>query len=288
MKPNDAVIQVSDLSLYIDTTILDHIDLSIPRGAVVGLVGRNGAGKSTLLRCMVGLAEPTQGAAKLLGCPALDLSDPVRERLGYVAQTPDLFEWMEVHEHLRAIGQAYPRWNEERCLVLACRLGLPMGGRVKNLSVGDQQKLAVVLALAHDPDVLLLDEPVSNLDPMTRNEFMRSLFVDRRLGEETDERGVLDAERTIVISSHLLSDLERVVSHVAFIRQGRLQLFEAWDAMLEHFRLIPQPGSDLPRAAVVCQNVAAAQCVIDTRLAPVWADKGRALSLDELFMELNS
>jgi ABC-2 type transport system ATP-binding protein len=285
MNPNEAVIEVERLSLYIDTTILDQITLTVPRGAVVGLVGRNGAGKSTLLRCMVGLAEPTQGAAWLLGCPALDLSDPVRERLGYVAQTPDLFEWMEVYEHLRVIGQAYPRWNEERCLVLACRLGLPMGGRVKNLSVGDQQKLAVVLALAHDPDVLLLDEPVSSLDPMTRNEFMRSLFVDRRLGEEA---GVLEAERTIVISSHLLSDLERVVSHVAFIRQGRLQLFEAWDAMLEHFRLIPQPGVDLPRAAVVCKTPGAAQCVIDTRLAPEWADKGRVLSLDELFVELNS
>jgi ABC-2 type transport system ATP-binding protein len=133
--------------------------------------------------------------------------------------------------------------------------------------------------------VLLLDEPVSNLDPMTRNEFMRSLFVDRSLGEES---GVLDAERTIVISSHLLSDLERVVSHVAFIRQGRLQLFEAWDAMLEHFRLIPLSMPDLPAAAVVCKNSAAAQCVIDTRLAPEWADKGRVLSLDELFVELNS
>ena len=285
MNPNETVIEVERLSLYIDTTILDNITLTVPRGAVVGLVGRNGAGKSTLLRCMVGLAEPTQGTARLLGCPALDLSDPVREHLGYVAQTPDLFEWMEVYEHLRAIGQAYPRWNEERCLVLACRLGLPMGGRVENLSVGDQQKLAVVLALAHDPDVLLLDEPVSNLDPMTRNEFMRSLFVDRSLGEES---GVLDTERTIVISSHLLSDLERVVSHVAFIRQGRLQLFEAWDAMLEHFRLISLPGDDFPRAAVVCKNPAAAQCVIDTRLAPEWEDKGRVLSLDELFVELNS
>ena len=285
MNSNEAVIEVKGLSLYFDTTILDHINLSIPRGSVVGLVGRNGAGTSTLLRCMVGLAEPTQGEARLLGCPALDLSDPVRERLGYVAQTPDLFEWMEVHEHLRAIGQAYPRWNEERCLVLACRLGLPMGGRVKNLSVGDQQKLAVVLALAHDPDVLLLDEPVSSLDPMTRNEFMRSLFVDRRLGEES---GVQGTERTIVISSHLLSDLERVVSHVAFIRQGRWQLFEAWDAMREHLRLVPLPTLGLPAAAVVCKNPAAGQCVIDTRLVPRWTDKGRVLSLDELFVELNS
>ena len=285
MNTNETVIDVRNLSLYIDTTILDNITLSIPRGAVVGLVGRNGAGKSTLLRCLVGLAEPSHGDSRLLGCPSLDLSDPVRERLGYVAQTPDLFEWMEVFEHLRMIGQAYPRWNEERCLVLACRLGLPLGVRVKNLSVGDQQKLAVILALAHDPDLLLLDEPVSNLDPMTRNEFMRSLFVDRALDAEDD---ALESERTIVISSHLLSDLERVVSHVAFIRKGRLQLFEAWDAMLEHFRLIHLPVPDLPAAAVICRNSNASQCVIDTRLAPAWVNAGRVLSLDELFVELNS
>jgi ABC-2 type transport system ATP-binding protein len=142
-----------------------------------------------------------------------------------------------------------------------------------------------VLALAHDPDLLLLDEPVSNLDPMTRAEFMRSLFVDRSLGEED---GVPGSERTIIISSHLLTDLERVVSHVAFIRQGRLQLFEAWDAMLEHFRLISLLAVGLPASAVVCRNPGASQCVIDTRLAPHWVDAGRVLSLDELFVELNS
>ncbi len=285
MNPDEPVIEIKGLSLYIEATILDNITLNIPRGAVVGLVGRNGAGKSTLLRCLVGLAEPSRGDARLLGCPSMDLSDAVRERLGYVAQTPDLFDWMEVFEHLRTIGQAYPRWSEERCLLLAVRLGLPIGRTVKNLSVGDQQKLAVVLALAHDPDVLLLDEPVSNLDPMTRAEFMRSLFADRTLGEES---GALGSERTIIISSHLLTDLERVVSHVAFIRQGRLQLFEAWDAMLEHFRLISLPAVGLPASAIICENPKASQCVVDTRLAPHWADTGRALSLDELFVELNS
>ena len=100
MNTNEPVIDFRNLSLYIDTTILDSITLSVPRGAVVGLVGRNGAGKSSLLRCLVGLAEPNQGDSRVLGCPSLALSDPVRERLGYVAQTPDLFEWMEVFEHL--------------------------------------------------------------------------------------------------------------------------------------------------------------------------------------------
>eukprot|EP01034_Spumella_vulgaris_P029776 gene29776-36871_t len=192
--------------------VLHDISFDIPAGAVVGLVGRNGAGKSTLLQCLAGLVSPDAGSSELLGYPSLDLSDAVRERLGYVAQTPDLFGWMTVLEHLQTIGRAYPRWNEERCLALALRLDLPLSTSVSKLSGGDQQKLSVVLALAHDPDVLLFDEPVASLDPLTRREFMRAIFS----GAEPAR------ERTILISSHILSDLERVVSHVAFIRDGRL------------------------------------------------------------------
>jgi ABC-2 type transport system ATP-binding protein len=160
-----------------------------------------------------------------------------------------------------------------------------LGSKVKNLSVGDQQKLAVVLALGHDPDVLLLDEPVSNLDPITRSEFMRALFVDRAV------EGVHDADlrapRTIIISSHILSDLERVVSHVAFIRDGRLQLFDAWDAILENFRLIDSAMVGSSASAVICKNPHTSQCVVDTRKAPLLSTTGRSLSLDELFIELN-
>ncbi|WP_256078408.1 ABC transporter ATP-binding protein [Massilia sp. YIM B04103] len=256
-------------------TILDDISLAIPAGAVVGLVGRNGAGKSTLLRCLAGLNEPTGGKASLLDCPSLDLSDAVRERLGYVAQTPDLFEWMGVAEHLELVGKAYPKWDLHRCLALAARLDLPIGKRIPHLSAGEKQTLSVVLAMAHNPDVLLLDEPVSNLDPLARREFMRSLFD----GE--------DGERTVLISSHILSDLERVVSHLAFIREGKLQLFDTWDAILEHYRLMTFTTA-LPPQAIVCARKTERICVVDTRRAPQHAAEGRPLTLDELFVELNT
>ena len=273
----DFVIRASGLTLRRkQTDVLHDISLAIPAGAVVGLVGRNGAGKSTLLQCLAGLVSPDAGSSELLGCPSLDLSDAVRERLGYVAQTPDLFGWMTVLEHLQTIGRAYPRWNEERCLALALRLDLPLSASVSKLSGGDQQKLAVVLALAHDPDVLLFDEPVSSLDPLTRREFMRAIF---STGQQR--------ERTILISSHILSDLERVVSHVAFIRAGRLQAFDSWDAMLEHYRLAPQ-GSAAPADAVVWRGAGSGQLLVDSRRAPHLADASRALTLDELFMELNA
>lgn len=288
MTNNKPVIDINALSLYAkDICILKGITLAVPQGAVVGLVGRNGAGKSSLLRCIVGLAVPTEGTAHLLGTPSLELADSVLANMGYVAQTPDLFDWMFVTDMIRSIGQAYPRWSEERYLNLATQIGLPLGGRVKNLSGGDQQKLAVVLALAHDPDVLLLDEPVSSLDPLTRSNFMRALFADRTTENEGDQ-GALRDGRTIIISSHLLTDLERVVSHVAFMREGRLQLFDTWDAMLEHYRLMPLAQANLVDQSVLCRNEKTQLAVIDTRLAAEHRNEGRSLTLDELFVELNT
>ena len=283
-------INTQNLTLHCDgTAILDDITLSIPNGSVVGLVGRNGGGKSSLLHCLTGLIEPSRGHAHLLGCPSTHLTDAVRERLGYVAQTPDLFEWMEVLEVVRSLGAAYPRWSEMRALALAVQLDLPLGGRIRNLSTGDQQKLSVVMALAHNPDLLILDEPVASLDPMTRREFMRALFSSPLRADNQPDSEY--RERTVLISSHLLSDLERVVTHVAFMREGRLQLFDAWDAMQEHMCLIPPDAmASLPAApdAIIWTNQKTGQHIVDTRLTQEPVPAGRALSLDALFLELNA
>jgi ABC-2 type transport system ATP-binding protein len=285
MQTTDAAIRASNLGLTrANATILHGITLDIPAGAVVGLVGRNGAGKSSLLRCLAGLSEPTAGAAFLLGCPSAKLSDAIRERLGFVAQAPDLFDWMEANDMITTIGSAYPRWTHARAKALAARLNLPLNQTVRDLSGGDQQKLAVVLAMAHDPDLLLFDEPVASLDPLSRREFMRALFgADTGAGDAEPQR-----ERTIVISSHILTDLERVVSHVAMLRDGRLQLFEAWDTLLEHFRLQPAGARGIPYDAVVSINSRSFDRVVDMRQAAPGADPGRALTLDELFVELNA
>jgi len=276
------VIQARDLTLYHPRGVaFAGINLAIPAGAVVGLVGRNGAGKSSLLQCLVGLREPDRGSASLFGCPSLQLSDAVRERLGYVAQSADVFEWMTAYDHLCEIGKAYARWDEHRCMQLALRMNLPMTTPVGKLSGGDQQKLSFVLALAHDPDLLILDEPVSNLDPISRREFMLAMFGDLR-SEQAAER-----ERTVLISSHLLSDLERVVSHLAFLRDGHLQAFDSWDAMLEFYRQVPDTD-EIDASAIISRHPKNQTCIIDTRLQPELAVHGKALMLDELFLELNA
>jgi ABC-2 type transport system ATP-binding protein len=228
------VIEATGLGLrYSDRAALDQVSISIPAGSVVGLVGRNGAGKSSLLRCLVGLTVPSQGSSSILGSPSMALDDAVRARIGYVSQGGDLLGWLTVWQQIETLGSFYPRWEAGRARALCERLSLPTAPKVSNLSGGDQQKLAIVLALAHDPDVLILDEPVASLDPLTRRDFMRLLF------EGDTQR---EHPRTALLSSHLLTDLERVVSHLVFLRDGRVQMQGAWDDLQERHA---QPLDDL-------------------------------------------
>ena len=273
---NRIAIEARDLELaYKRKTILRPINLAVPEGAVLGLVGRNGAGKSTLLRCLMGLVRPSRGSCWLDGRPSEDLPDEVRERLGVVAQTPDLFEWLTADQHFDQIGTMFRHWQPDRALALAEQLALPLGTPVRQLSLGDQQKLSVVLALGHDPDLLLLDEPVASLDPVSRRAFMRALFdrVDR------------EAPRTVIISSHLLTDLERVVTHVAFMRQGRIQLMDAWDTLADQLRCVPGAVAAPPDA--VLARTADGRCIVDLRRAPTGL-QGVALNLEDLFEVLNA
>jgi len=256
--------------------LLDGIDVAIPEGAVVGLVGRNGAGKSTLMRCLLGLTTPTSGECRLLGAPSRNLPDAVLERLGYAAQTPDLFPRLTGLEHLDEMAAVYPGVNLRDAATLAARLDLSLGQKAASLSLGDQQKLAVVLALAHDPDLLLLDEPVASLDPISRRDFMRALFSLRHK----------PTPRTVLVSSHLLSDLERVVSHVMFLREGRVQLFVEWDEAVEHLRCLPSPT----RPAQLRPGElhwATGQLLVDARQHPEAAGAA-ALGMEDLLELLNS
>jgi ABC-2 type transport system ATP-binding protein len=284
-----SVLTARDVSLrYRSQTVLHHVNLTVPEGAVVGLVGRNGAGKSSLLRCLLGLTLPDSGQCELLGCPSVDLSDEVRARLGYAAQNPDLFDRLTADQHFTRLAGWYPRWSTERALVLAAQWELPLARKARDLSLGDQQKLSVILALAHDPDLLILDEPVASLDPLSRRAFMRALF---ERGDHT-EPGGRERARTVLISSHLLTDLERVVTHVAFLRRGRVQLFGAWDELAEHVRLLELPAgsSPLPTTGVLHRReLAGSQRVLfDDRHADAPPASGRPLNLEDLFAELNT
>ena len=217
-------------------TVLDKLDWSLPAGQVVGLLGRNGAGKTTLIETLLGLREPDAGTAMLLGHPSTKLDDAARARIGYVPQRSDLFEWLTADQLLAYFRSFYPRWNTAKVDGLMSRWDIARDKPVGKLSGGQQQRLSIVRALAHEPEVLVLDEPVASLDPAGRRDF---------LGELVEQ--VVDRRTTVVFSTHILSDLERVALDVAFLTGGRIALHAPLDDLLDSSMRLGGVPADIER-----------------------------------------
>ena len=206
-------------------TVLSGLSLNIRPGQVIGLLGRNGAGKSTLLECMLGLRETDAGTVRLFGEDARNPSDATRAKIGYVPQKSDLFEWLTPNQLLDYFKALYPYWNDEKVERLLDRWGFTIPMRlqqISKLSGGEKQRLSIIRALAHDPQLLVLDEPVAALDPVGRREFLQELVND-----------VIERGTTVIFSTHILTDLERVALDVAFLKDGRITLQGPLDELLE-------------------------------------------------------
>ena len=217
--------------------VLAGLDWRIARGQVVGLLGRNGAGKSTLIECALGLRDLDAGAVSLFGEPVGALPDVVRADIGYVPQKATLFDWLTPVQMLDYFQAMYPRWNAPKVKALLERWGfdtLTLHKTIARLSLGQQQRLSIIRALAHDPALLVLDEPVSSLDPLGRRDFLRELVGD-----------VVERDTTVVFSTHILSDLERVAMDVAFLKGGRIALQAPLDELLDSARRITGPAASL-------------------------------------------
>jgi ABC-2 type transport system ATP-binding protein len=214
--------------------VLVGLDWSVPNGHVVGLVGRNGAGKSTLLRCALGLWTADAGSVRLLREDPADLSDAVRAQVGYVPQESDLFEWLTATQMLAYFKTFYTRWNQAKVDALMHRWSIPAHTPIRHLSGGERQRLSIVRALAHDPSLLILDEPVASLDPAGRRDFLREV-VDR----------AVEGTTTVVFSTHIFSDLERVAMDIALLKNGRITLSGPLDQLSEHVRRVEGPSAAL-------------------------------------------
>ena len=222
-----AVIQADGLGKrYRRTWALRDCTLAIPAGRVAGLVGPNGAGKTTLLRLAVGLLRPACGTISVLG------QDPAAgpeqlARVGFVAQDTPVYARMSVAGHLRLGAWLNPGWDDELARRRIAQLGLDPRQRAASLSGGERAQLALTLALAKRPELLILDEPVASLDPLARREFLRGLM------EAVAEHGV-----SVVLSSHLVADLERVCDYLVLLVASRVRVAGEVSALLaSHYRL---------------------------------------------------
>lgn len=280
--------EVRDLCLtYGKQPVLKNLDWKLMPGQVVGLLGRNGAGKTTLLETLLGLREPQSGLVQLLGAPVSALSDNNRARIGYVPQRSDLFEGFTAQQLLDYFKSFYPRWNADKVQSLMSRWGVPVDQPIALMSGGQQQRLSIIRALAHEPDLLVLDEPVASLDPAGRRDFLREL-VDQ----------VLDRGTTVVLSTHILSDLERVAFNVAFMRDGRITIQAPLDELLDQTRQVSGSSAQVNLYAERSQaqilrirSLSAGRSVAMLKISNPQVQDAAGLSiertnLEELFLEL--
>lgn len=214
---------------------LSGCTLQVPAGHVVGLVGPNGAGKSTLLHLAVGLTQPSAGSIAVLGEEVL--STPAQlAQVGFVAQETPLYPSLSVADHLRLGAALNPRWDAAFAKERVTRLGLAGPQRAGTLSGGQRAQLALTLAIAKRPKLLLLDEPVASLDPLARRQFLQDVM------EFTAEHAV-----SVVLSSHLIADLERVCDYLILLAEGRLRLAGEVDELLATHRRLSGPYRDQAR-----------------------------------------
>jgi ABC-2 type transport system ATP-binding protein len=213
---------------------LTDCDLSIPAGRVVGLVGPNGAGKTTLLNMAVGLLPPTEGRLEVLGRqPA---AGAALAGVGFVAQGTPTYAALSVADHLRLGARLNPTWDQAVADERIGRLGLDPSQRAGKLSGGQQAQLALTVAVAKRPRLLVLDEPVASLDPLARREFLQGLM-----------EVVADQDVSVVLSSHLVTDLERVCDHLVVLVDSRVRLAGDVEELLATHHLLTGPFHDLDR-----------------------------------------
>ena len=234
-------IEIRGLTKIFPRFQLGPLDLTVPAGAIYGLVGPNGAGKTTTLDLIFGLGLPQSGEIQVLGCDHRKDQIEMKLAAAYVSPHSSYVSWKYVRRLIRFIRAFYPEWEQDYCDQLLKRFKIDPDHKIANLSLGNSIKLGVILALARRPRVLIMDEPTIGLDVLSKQELFAELLALMR-----DER------RTIMISSHNLVDLERFTDHIGVIHEGRLLVEGRTDQLLESYRQLsftlsgaPPPGARL-------------------------------------------
>jgi ABC-2 type transport system ATP-binding protein len=266
MKP---AIETSGLTKrYRRVTALDNCTISVPEGRISALVGPNGAGKTTLLRLLAGLAAPTRGRAAVLGGPPREEPAYLAE-VGFLAQEIPLYRRRTAEDHIGIGAHLNPRWDGESVRERLAHLRIPLDRPAGTLSGGQRAQLALALTLAKRPRLLLLDEPLAALDPLARQTFLAALA-----------EAAAGGDLTIVLSSHLIADIERTCDHLILLAESQVQLCGDTELLLAQHRILSGPRKDTTAIArahfIVREDTTARQTTLLVRLNgpvidPAWA-----------------
>lgn len=220
---NEYAIETKDLTKYYGTTaVVDHLSLKVPAGSIYGFLGRNGAGKSTTIRMLLGFATPTCGSCSVGGCDSGKLTPEMITRIGYINEGHKLYDSMRIGQLRKFQAAFYPeRWNNKLFDEMMAFFELPGNKRIRKLSNGQRAQVSLALTIATDPEILIMDDPTLGLDVVIRRQFLEGMI-----------KLIQGKGRTILFSSHILSDVERVADHIAVIDNGRLRA----DCTMDEFR----------------------------------------------------
>lgn len=221
------ILEIRNLSKKYEGFQLQNINLDLPKGCIMGVVGENGAGKSTLIKLILNLIERNSGKIRVFGKDNRTHEKEIKEKLGVVLDESSFPENMTTKDISIVMKSIYKNWDEKLFRKYLARFSLPESKKIKDYSKGMKMKLSIVTALTHHPSLLILDEPTSGLDPMVRDEIL-DLFLEF----------IQDEEKSILVSSHIISDLEKTADYISFIHKGRLMFSESKDHLLESYGIL--------------------------------------------------
>ena len=281
-------IEIRNLEKKFPQFKLGPLDLTVPQGAVYGLIGPNGAGKTTTINLIMGMGEKNAGSIRVFGMDHLGQEVAVKKRVGYVAPDLILTAWKTVRRLIAFVRPFYSDWDDAYCEDLMRRLTIGWNDRIASLSYGNATKLRLILALAHRPDLLLLDEPMAGLDAVSKQEVFQEIF-----------DAVQDENRSVLISSHDLHDLERITDHIGFLNRGRMLLESHTAEIVERYRLVDVASAEttvanVPGARVVSRENSRIRMLLDISQSPLDTLSNRGIeivaatpvTLEELFIML--
>ena len=270
-------IEIRGLTKRFPGFALEGLNLTLPSGCILGLIGENGAGKSTTIKLLLGMLKPDGGSASVLGADIGGDLRPVKEEIGVVLDEPGLPHMLKAGQIDKIMGSIYKNWNSDDFAALLRRLDLPEDKPYGDFSRGMKMKMGLAIALAHKPRLLLLDEATSGLDPVVRDDVTDLLLDFTR-----------DEGHSILLSSHIVSDLEKVCDYIAFLHKGKLMLMEEKDALLNEYGLLQcslTEAEQIDSAAVIGRRDSPYGCRLIVRRDAVPAGTAlSSVSIEELFI----